>query len=653
VWEYYIQKDGKVRRMSEGELRAQLRKNKFTGFELVRRADEPTWQVLHEMRMFVEEVPLVGSPLDHARWKTVRGFGVHFLSYLAVNILVGFAPPVLLFWGIGIVLHGAKAVPMGIELWREGKMPLLPPPKELQVLPPATPPTPYSPPALGVPARGRTAPQAVVPIVAAVPVPPRADESIGTAPTVAWPAGSPPGRETAADSTAATIESRALRAAVKDKLFGDGAGIPVQIGRYRLGDRLGAGGMGVVFRAHDASLDRAVAMKLLRSGYEADAGTERLQREARAMARLSHPHVVTVYDVGAHEGTVFVAMEYVDGVTLREWLADPHSVGDVLSVLRQAGEGLAAAHEAGLVHRDFKPENVMVGRDGRVRVLDFGLAKPVDARSTAEHLTQTGTVLGTPRYMGPEQLRGELADAKSDQFALGVVLYEALYGMHPYEPQGDRPLPRAVLAGQLAPAPVRADVPLAVRDAICKAVAHDPDARHASIREMLAALGPIPTTSDELASLAAAVRRLLSRRGGAEAESMLAALQSIETVVAELDARAQQISSQVRPTKVTALREELAGAEAELASAEDDPARKVHAQRVEALRQRLSGIDRAHEVLERLRARRRIAETQLEQLHLDLTRAEAEMAELPDLTGPLQELRFQVDAAQEVEALLR
>src|SRR5690606_9237118 len=242
---------------------------------------------------------------------------------------------------------------------------------------------------------------------------------------------------------------------------------------------------------------------------------------------------------------------------------------------------------------------------------------------------------------------------KSDQFALGVVFYEALFGMHPYQPSDDRPLPRAVMAGQLAPAPVRADVPKAVRDAILRAVAHDPDARHPSIRDMLAALGPIPTTSDELASLAAVVRRLLARRGGEEAASMLAALRSIETVVAELDARAEQIAAQVRPAKVAALREELAAAEAALQKAGDDVSRKVHGQQIEALRQRLEGIERAHEVLERLRARRRIAETQLEQLHLDLTRAEAETADLPDLTGPLQELRFQVDAAQEVEALLR
>ena len=644
MWEYFIQKDGKVRRMSEQQLRAQLRKNKYSGLELVRRGDESDWGPLHATVMFREEVPMTGDPVDHARWRSVRGFGVHFLVYIAVNVLVGFAAPIFLFWGIGIVLHGARTLPAGLQLWREGKIPFLPAPAAHAQLGPA--PAPPDPTAGHPTPPNRTAPQAVVPQL------PAGEEasgsgSLGFDPTidVATP--------TSTGSPSANIENKQLRAAVRNKLFGDDTAAPVQVGRYKLLQRVGAGGMGVVYRAHDETLDRPVAVKLLRPGYDTGAGTERLQREARAMARLSHPNVVTVFDVGTFEGAVFVAMEFVDGKTLREWLAQPHSVGDVIRTLRQAGEGLAAAHAAGLVHRDFKPENAMVGSDGRVRVLDFGLAKPIDDESKHDLLTQTGTVLGTPRYMTPEQFRGEPADALSDQFAFGVVMFEALYGTHPYQPQDDKPLPRAVMAGKLRKAPSRADVPPAVRDALLKAVAHDPESRHDSVEDMLEGFGPIPDTSDELASLAAAARRLLARREGEEAQHMLEALDSIEQVVAELDARSAAIAAQTRPDEAEQLRRDLAQAVSERDASENDADRKLRQTQAEALELRLSGIDRALEVLERLRTRRNVAENQLKQLHLDLTRAEASSAPLPDLTGPLQELRFHVDAAQEVEALLR
>jgi hypothetical protein len=325
----------------------------------------------------------------------------------------------------------------------------------------------------------------------------------------------------------------------------------------------------------------------------------------------------------------------------------------VLATLQQAAQGLAAAHHAGLVHRDFKPENVIVGRDGRVRVLDFGLAKPVDALVTQDLLTITGTVLGTPRYMSPEQFRGEPADAKSDQFSFGVVAYEALYGTHPYQPIDGKPLPRAVLAGKLKTPPARVDVPAAVRDALLRSVAHDPDKRHESIAALLEAFGPIPTTTDELGSLAAAVRRLLMRRTGTEAQQMLRVLDSIEQVVAELDAKAAALAGQTKPDQATALERELEEANARREAAKSEADRDLLQQQIDALQERLSGIERAREVLDRLRTRRSVAENHLQQLHLDLVRAEASATELPDLTGPLQELRYQVDAVQEVEALLR
>jgi eukaryotic-like serine/threonine-protein kinase len=189
---------------------------------------------------------------------------------------------------------------------------------------------------------------------------------------------------------------------------------PSTISRYVLGERLGAGAMGVVHAAYDPELRRRVAIKLLLR--RADA---RLLREAQALARVSHPNVISIFDVGTHAGGVFLAMELVDGHSLGGWLAAaPRRIDEIVAVLAAAGRGLAAAHAAGLVHRDFKPDNVLVGRDGRVRVTDFGLARDqADGTDTAAaessdllaaDLTQAGTIVGTPAYMAPEQLAGAM-----------------------------------------------------------------------------------------------------------------------------------------------------------------------------------------------------------------------------------------------------
>ena len=647
MWEYYVQSsDGRVRRMSEAELRSKLRRGKFTGLELARRADVTEWTPLGHLSLYSEEVAFEGDPLDYARQKAVRGWMIHAASFLVVNMVIGFAFPVFAFWGLGLAIHASKVYPHAKALSDTGRLPLfgsfsgkkalpaprasggtLPPVQPAAALPVPPPPAPSPPPSPAIaPSASTSAPS--------VP-------SLGYEPTEALgPSG-----------TARDVEQQQLRASVRGKLFGDDAAVPVEIGRYRLGERLGAGGMGMVFEARDTTLDRPVALKLLRPGYEMDAAAERLQREARAMARLSHPNVVTVFDVGTHEGAVFVAMEKVVGDTLRGWLREARPTADVIDVLDQAAKGLAAAHEAGLVNRDFKPENVMVGTDGRVRVLDFGLAKPTDATSTQDLLTQTGTMLGTPRYMAPEQFRGEPDDARSDQFALGVVFYEALYGIHPYQPDDDRPLPRAVLKGTLRETPTRIDVPPAVRDAITRAIAHDSDERFDSLAAFSDALGPRPTTSDGLASLAAASRRLLSRRPVEQAAPLLRALDDLERTVATLDARVAGLAAQT--PHADEIGRELAEAEAAMESATTDDDRDLYRSQRDALRQRLEGLDAATEMLAKLRTRRGIAQTQLEQLHLDLVRAQAsETADLPDLTGPLQELRFQVDAALEVEELL-
>ena len=217
-----------------------------------------------------------------------------------------------------------------------------------------------------------------------------------------------------------------------------------RIGRFVVEASIGEGGMGCVYRAFDPQLQRHVALKLLRAA-DRNANARAL-REAQAMARLAHPHVIAVFDVGEHDGAIFFAMEMVDGMTLRDWIAEgPHPWREVLAKYRPAGEGLAAAHQAGLVHRDFKPANVLIGRDGRVQVTDFGLARGTAAISSDEvpvagtthpstdpRLTQDGVVLGTPPYMAPEQSRGHDPDPRSDQYAFCVALYEALFGVRPF-----------------------------------------------------------------------------------------------------------------------------------------------------------------------------------------------------------------------------
>jgi predicted Ser/Thr protein kinase len=280
-----------------------------------------------------------------------------------------------------------------------------------------------------------------------------------------------------------------------------------RLGRFTLLNKLGAGGMGEVFAAYDEKLDRRVAVKLIHSS-QADShdARARLLREAQALARLSHPNVVGVYEVGDLDGEIFVAMEYIDGTTLKEWQeAAGREVAEILDVYAQAGRGLEAAHEAGLVHRDFKPSNVMVGRDGRARVLDFGLAHGRGARAEGrggpssrqaalgEKLTFTGEILGTPAYASPEQLRGEAVDAQSDQFSFCVALYEALYRRHPFAAEaGVGGMRAATLAGRVAPPPAVHEVPPAVHEALARGMSVEPGARWPDMEALLSALGYDP-----------------------------------------------------------------------------------------------------------------------------------------------------------------
>ena len=276
--------------------------------------------------------------------------------------------------------------------------------------------------------------------------------------------------------------------------------------RYTLLRKLGEGGMGVVFAAYDEELDRRVAIKLLRTlDANHERGRERMLREAKTLARLSHPNIVHVYDAGTTQGQVFVAMEYVDGCTLRQWVeARRRGWAEVLAMYVQAARGLAAAHAAGVVHRDFKPDNVLIGKDGRARVADFGLATVLDREAVTisssgdssslveEPLTQTGALLGTPVYMSPEQHTRRPADARSDQFSFCVALYESLYDVRPFTGSTRQDLALQVIRGVVREPPRHNGVPERVRRVLLRGLAVEPGWRWPSMDALTAALTRTP-----------------------------------------------------------------------------------------------------------------------------------------------------------------
>ena len=266
---------------------------------------------------------------------------------------------------------------------------------------------------------------------------------------------------------------------------------PPTIDRYRIERRIGAGAMGVVFAAYDPELARPLAVKVLRAGGSA----ERMRREAQALAKLTHPNVVAVYDVGEHAGSTFVAMALVDGANLRTWLSAPRTTAEIVDAIRQAAHGLDAAHRAGIVHRDIKPDNIFVARTGEVLVGDFGLARSGDDERVvadrlveSSELTRTGSVIGTPAYMAPEQIDGD-ASVASDQFALCVTAWEALYGQRPFTGKTIEELATAMRAGP-PDEPGGRKVPSSIRAAIRRGLAADPAARHPSLSALLAAFAP-------------------------------------------------------------------------------------------------------------------------------------------------------------------
>ncbi len=265
---------------------------------------------------------------------------------------------------------------------------------------------------------------------------------------------------------------------------GDELEAGARVGRYEVVEQLGAGGMGTVYRAKDPELGRDVALKIMHArGRTGD----RLLREAQAMAKLSHPNVVAVHDVGKHGDDVFVAMELVEGKTLSAWRRErKRSTAEVLDVFAEAGAGLAAAHAAGLVHGDFKPDNVIVGNDGRVRIVDFGLARAGSAEDDTLHRRDSGSgVVGTPAYMAPEQFRREAIDESTDQFSFCVALWQALYDQLPFAGDTLEEVEAAVTEGRLREPPSGADVPARIRQILERGLAVDPKARHPAMAQLL------------------------------------------------------------------------------------------------------------------------------------------------------------------------
>ena len=379
-------------------------------------------------------------------------------------------------------------------------------------------------------------------------------------------------------------------------------GIGAHVGRYVILERIGAGAMGVVYGAYDPQLDRKIALKLLRGigAGAAPLARARMMREAKAMARLQHPNVAAVHDVGvAEDDRVFLATEFLAGGTLHAWLeAKTRTWREIVAVFNQAGRGLAAAHAEGLVHRDFKPDNVLLDKEGRARVVDFGLARNIEAADAEskngggtidlgramsdveapredphppprydpnaetgvdtspsdklDKLTRTGALMGTPAYMAPEQFLGEPTDERTDQFSFCVALYEALYGQRPFEGDTLLSLSVSVTGGNFRALPKDRDVPAWVRRAVMRGLAIKREARYPSMTALIAALEDDPAIRGRRRLVAVAIagvalasalvaRQVVARRRAEVERRIAAAIDEAEGHVAAARAGAEKI----------------------------------------------------------------------------------------------------------------
>ena len=360
---------------------------------------------------------------------------------------------------------------------------------------------------------------------------------------VSVPAGSPVSAGSDAPTRTVAAEEMQRRVSGRGESAATTAGAPLvtgaQLDRYVIIDQVGEGGMGTVYRAYDPELDRRVAIKVVRADHHTPESRQRILREAQSLARLSHPNVIPVHDAGTAGGQVYLVMEFVDGCNLRDWLrTQKRSDADIARMFLAAGYGLAAAHGAGLVHRDFKPHNVLVGDDGRVRVLDFGLARgegkedkneaPGPARESAalrlasvhtgrvvDTVTRAGSLVGTPAYMAPEQLLGEAATAASDQFSFAVSLFEALAGERPYADDNLFVLLRSMQERKVAPS--ARQLPGWAKKVIDRALSPAPEARYPDMDSLLEALSGKRRRRRRRAALVTAAATVLLAAGGAAA----------------------------------------------------------------------------------------------------------------------------------------
>lgn len=291
------------------------------------------------------------------------------------------------------------------------------------------------------------------------------------------------------------------------------------VGHYRIESKLGEGGMGVVYLARDLNLNRDVAMKFLSSEIAEESHRQRFQREAQTASSLNHPHILTVYDAGTLEGQQYLVTEFIDGFTLRQWAQrEEPSWRQVLELMTGIADALACAHQAGILHRDVKPENILIPKSGHSKLIDFGIAKLLEGPSSAEMETRTisagrtrpGFILGTVAYMSPEQAAGKPVDARSDIFSFGVVLYELLMKRHPFSGATGPEMLNAIV--HASPAPLTEDLPFALRNIVEKALEKDPADRYQAMREMVVDLRRLARQKVEQAApdaLGAASHRVL------------------------------------------------------------------------------------------------------------------------------------------------
>ncbi len=270
----------------------------------------------------------------------------------------------------------------------------------------------------------------------------------------------------------------------------------VQLGQYTIEAAIGAGGMGTVFRAVDTKLHRPVAIKFLSDDLADAAARRRFQREAQMASSLNHPHILTVYDVGEFEGRQYLVTEFVDGGTLKDWIRrQPRSWEDVAQLLTGVADGLAAAHQAGILHRDIKPDNILVTTSGYAKLADFGLAKLDAGWQAPEDQTGKGMILGTVAYMSPEQASSRPLDARSDLFSLGVVLYEMLAGERPFRGATNLELVEQVIHAK--PSPLSDQIPEPLRALVTKALEKNPANRYSSMRPLVSDLRAVQRPSGQ------------------------------------------------------------------------------------------------------------------------------------------------------------